>query len=253
MLRALRLIFTISVCLLQAPLVRADFDLKPCNLLLQKGTLCTIRFGDICPTQFRRGPRAVQEKTDKYLKLMKQGKYEKYWLEHPVPIVIGKNRYFITDKHHNALGDYRAHNYDKDSRVVGLIRENWQNNPNFIADMTHHKPEPYSYLYDQNGNLRTFEELMRERPDLLSMTDDPFRDLGAEVRDEGGFNPFDQNGKKLYFIEFIWGDFFKAYFAPEDLEKHWKSTIKKAVEIAHSPAAAHLPGYSPKKVKQPDR
>ena len=113
----------------------------------------------------------------------------------------------------------------------------------------------YTYLYDQNGDPVTPNQLPTN---VTLLVNDPFRSLSYVVRKYGGY------GKaNVYFQEFIWGNFFRQsgeftklqYSAQlpmwQDEEKQLENSFKDAVDLAKSKKAKNLPGYGKGEKKKP--
>ena len=77
---------------------------------------------------------------------------------------------------------------------------------------------------------------------LMGLKDDPYRSLAWAVREAGGFTKLD-----IAFLEFFWADFFRE--SGIRIESSSKDAINialsKALKLAKTPTASHLPGYNP--------
>ena len=74
---------------------------------------------------------------------------------------------------------------------------------------------------------------------IRALRDDPYRSFAYKVRKAGGFRDL-----TVPFQEFMWANFFREHFSLEDLRQRPATTMKTALELAHTAEAAKLPGYS---------
>lgn len=95
------------------------------------------------------------------------------------------------------------------------------------------------HAYDAKGVRRSFDDIPRRFVDLQ---DDPYRSFAAAVRDAGGFAKPPEP-----FQEFLWANFFRGEIPAKAIRADRRAALKKAVALARSDDAKHLPGWSGKK------
>ena len=139
---------------------------------------------------------------------------------------------YIFDHHHYALALLRA----------GISR----GYVDVIVDWSHlslkafwEKMESvgWAHPYDKNGiyqGVKAFTEIRS----LEDMENDEYRSLAGFVRDAGGFDKVE-----VPYSEFLWADFFRSQFSKKDLRNHFDEVTEKAVKLARSSEAQHLPGW----------
>lgn len=224
------LTFFFSSC---ANLVQA----KRCNTKSHKGDICYASFDEIHPTQFVLGKLSIASKTSKVEKMENKGKIEKYLKSKSAPAIIGPDGlFYITDRHHTSFSILNSRLSNRYKKLYIKVIKNWStlSYKDFSRKMTAHN---FAWLRDENHKLRAFSELPKH---INNLGDDPYRSLAWLVRENGGFK---KSG--VSFQEFYWGMFFKVQgiklYSSSDSEV--KSVLKKALKLAHSRKASHLPGY----------
>jgi hypothetical protein len=182
------------------------------------------------PTQITVGFAEVEKKRRSWAK-MNSTKRKAAMEEQLFPVVRGpRSRFYIIDHHHTALALLRE---GAGHVLAGLVQ-----------DLSHLKPEAfwtfldhYSWMhaYDARGRKRSPREIPYR---LRNLKDDPYRSFAAFVRDAGGYaKPVEP------FQEFLWANFFREEI-PSKLLRHKQNAMKRALKLAHSDKAAHLPGWS---------
>ena len=73
---------------------------------------------------------------------------------------------------------------------------------------------------------------------VVELKDDPYRSLAGELRRLGGFAK-----DTTPFSEFLWADFFRRRIKRGRVEKNFNAAIERAMELAKSEDARHLPGW----------
>jgi hypothetical protein len=73
---------------------------------------------------------------------------------------------------------------------------------------------------------------------IASLSDDPYRSLAGELRRLGGYAK-----DTTPFSEFIWADFLRRRIKPSAVAKDFEKAMAKALVLAKSLAAGHLPGW----------
>ncbi len=183
------------------------------------------------PTQLAVGMDEVRKKTEELRKLTGK-ELEKYEKKNPEPTVKGPGgTLYIIDHHHLALALLTAGaamTYCTEAADYSGLEA-----ADFWVKMEDNK---WVYTYDENGlGPLPYSELPAS---VGALKDDPYRSLAGAVRKAGGYAKTDKP-----FAEFKWADFFRDKFTRKILESDFGGCVKKAVKIAHSSAAAGLPGY----------
>ena len=204
---------------------------------LTAGAAYTIDAHQLHPTQFAVGFREVASKT-KAINGKDTAALLSYLQEKDVPVVIGPAGVpYMTDGHHTirALLDSKQ----ADKTVYGHILANWTtlDEKKFWAQMLEHH---YAYLANKDGTgTLPANELPKS---LLEMQSNIYRGLGWAVMKAGGFEEI--KGPGGFFQEFYWGDYFRGKVRWNDADDaDFKRAVQEAVDLAHKPAAAKLPGY----------
>lgn len=183
------------------------------------------------PTQMTVGYAEVQQKRQLW-KGMKKAERDRFLSHHWFPAVEGpKNDLYIVDHHH--LGRALLEEGVKDCQVVLLKNLDQLDRPEFWVVMDHHQ---WVHPYDAKGKRQDVSKLPNS---LKGLVDDPYRSLAGEVRRAGGF-PKDATP----FAEFLWADFFRHRVPLKRLQADPAAALARALVLCHSPAAAHLPGWS---------
>lgn len=183
------------------------------------------------PTQITVGFAEVEKKRKEWASLSKRERKARM-REQLFPAVKGPTgHYYILDHHHTAMAlDKEASDYVQ----VGTVKDlSSLTETAFWIYLDHFS---WLHAYDARGRRQPFTGIPQRLADLK---DDPFRSLAAEVRDAGGFSkPVEP------FQEYLWANFFRELFRAKQLRAKQKKIVEKAVEIARSSAAKHLPGWS---------
>jgi hypothetical protein len=91
--------------------------------------------------------------------------------------------------------------------------------------------------FDADGKRQPISALPRRIDELV---DDPYRSLARLLREEKGFQKDDTAMEEL-----MWADFLRRRINRTLVEREMTAAaLQKAVVLAHSKAAAHLPGYT---------
>ena len=187
---------------------------------------------EIKPTQFAVGMIEVQSRVDK-MQAMSHGELKDYLADRPIPVIAGPGgQLYMIDHHHLARAAWEA-------GVHKVVIERKADYSHMSRDKFWEKMKSESliYPYDQFGNGPHPPGALPA--DVRSLADDPYRSLAWRVRDEGGY---DKTTKP--FSEFQWAEFFRNNLPMDDLNEHFDGAVKKAMDLAKSPAASHLPGYN---------
>ncbi len=71
------------------------------------------------------------------------------------------------------------------------------------------------------------------------LKDDPYRSLAGELRRAGGYAKDDTP-----FSEFLWADYLRDKISGALIAKDFEAAVKRALDVAHKPKAAYLPGWT---------
>ena len=189
-----------------------------------------IDIDDIRPTQITVGMREVNRKRENWRERSEREGI-KYLENHILPAVLGpKKRFWIVDHHHLALALHREgvqkvlvtiqadlSDLSKDEFLVFMDNRNWL------------------HPFDASGERLSARDLPKHVED---MADDPFRSLAGAVRETGGF----AKDATLY-SEFLWADFFRRRMKVPQTDGQFEDALKKAMHLARSEDARHLPGW----------
>jgi hypothetical protein len=183
------------------------------------------------PTQMTVGFKEVKSKRQEWAALGKK-KRRAAMSEVFFPAVIGpKSAYYILDHHHLALALVRE---QAPSVQVGVVKDLSDLNANDFWIYLDHLS--LVHPYDQKGRRCAFKEMPVS---IGSLRDDPYRSLAGGVRDAGGFAKADEP-----YLEFLWTNFFRNNIAAELLTSDYDKALKKALRLAISGKAQHLPGWA---------
>ena len=180
------------------------------------------------PTQMTLGLYEVERRQARIGGLSRH-ELERYLDARPVPIVLGPaGRGHIVDRHHlcRAL-------HELGHEAVGCIVQ---------ADLSPLACEEFWVFMELRGWLHPYDRHGRRRPvaelpaSIDGLQDDPYRALAGCVREARGFAKV-----ALPYVEFIWADFLRRRI-PRAALADMPAAIALGIELAASPAAAHLPG-----------
>ena len=151
---------------------------------------------------------------------------------HVIPAVIGPNgTYWLVDHHHLARA---LHDEGVEHILVSVIAK-LEHLPKrrFFSFMDCHN---WLHPYDEEGKRCDFADLPRH---IGKLADDPYRSLAGEVRRAGGYAK-----SQTPYTEFLWADFLRDRIAAHQVKDKFAKALAKALVLARSPAAAHLPGFA---------
>lgn len=182
------------------------------------------------PTQMTLGLREVLRRQAKFTAL-DAGQRAAYIAERMVPCVRGPGRVlYLIDRHHMCRALLGAGLKEVPVEV--------------ICDVSALGSDEFWRFMDLRGWLHPFDREGRRRPvsdvpsTLADLADDPFRALASFVRREDGFEKADTP-----FEEFIWADFLRHRVPLADVQANFETASVRALELARSPQAKHLPGW----------
>lgn len=202
-----------------------------------KGSKCQVTLDQLHPTQFTVGFLAIEDKKNRIESLANDGEeLEKYLAKKDAPAIIGPDRKFhIIDRHHTTYGLLRS-NVEASRKLVTVKIIDDFSKRTFTEFYQYMKKNKFVYLYKKGVGPLDPSLLPKS---LEEMVDDPYRSLAWSVREEGGFSKED-----IPFLEFYWADFFRNKIHLSDSSmRSINIVLKKALKIAHSSDASHLPGW----------
>jgi len=189
-----------------------------------------VAISDLRPTQISVGMREVEMKRIHW-RAEREEKGADFLGSHAVPVVIGpKRRPYLIDHHHLAL----ALHLEGEEEVLITV----------VADLSRlGRDEFWSVLdnrswmhpFDAEGNRRGPDEIPRK---VSGLVDDPYRSLAGALRLAGGYAK-----TEAPFSEFLWADFLRRRVKPDLVRRFFPKALRKALDLARSPEAGHLPGW----------
>lgn len=191
----------------------------------------SFEIAELRPTQITVGLREVAKKREEWTSRSEDDRPD-FLGRHMIPVVIGpKGRRWMIDHHHLA----RALHDEGVSHVL----------VNVIADLGHLKADAFLnfmdnrnwlHPFDEDGNRQDYAAIPRR---IAKLTDDPFRSLAGSVRALGGYAKVETP-----YAEFLWADFLRRCIKPRKLGEDFAGCVEKALTLARSAQAAHLPGWA---------
>jgi hypothetical protein len=180
------------------------------------------------PTQLTVGLIEVDGKRHDWRSNRKKGQFLGH---HMIPVVVGpKKEHYVVDHHHlaRALLDEGQDEIlvQEIANLSSLSREDFWRFLDYRA---------WVHPFDENGTRQPFSAIPKK---ISQLKDDPFRSLAGAVRTAGGYAKEAQP-----FMEFVWADYFRRSFKASDIRKHWDTTLKEAVALAHDRDAHFMPGW----------
>lgn len=193
--------------------------------------LHSVELAELRPTQMTVGLTEVARKRHEW-NARTDGDRPDFLGRHMIPVVIGpKGRRWMVDHHHLARALH-------DEGVVHVL-------VSVVADLGHLKPDPFMTYMDNRNWLHPFDDKGRRHGyDALpkhigKLTDDPYRSLAGELRRAGGYAKAD-----ILYSEFLWANFLRQRIKPSRLADDFEACVRKALTLARSRDAAHLPGWA---------
>lgn len=185
---------------------------------------------DLRPTQMTLGMREVQAKR-KAWGAFDTEKIEKFLAAHMVPVILGpKKEPYLTDHHHLARA---LHDNGVKSVFTTVIADLHQLDLDaFWTVLDFHA---WTHPYDGKGKRRAYTDLPKT---VEGLRDDPYRSLAGELRRLGGFAK-----DSTPFSEFLWADFLRRRIKPKAVERDYKTSLARAIELSKSEEANYLPGW----------
>ncbi len=189
-----------------------------------------VAIADLRPTQITVGYREVDEKRRAWRARVERDGPE-FLGKHMIPVLKGpKGRPYVTDHHHLARALL-----DEGVKEIAI---------NVIADLSKLGKDEFWVLcdnkgwchpYDADGVRRSMDAIPK---DIAALTDDPYRSVAGQLRRLGGYAK-----DTTPFSEFIWADFLRRRIKPSAVAKDFDKAMARALVLAKSLDAAHLPGW----------
>ena len=198
---------------------------------------------DLRPTQFAVGMLEVEEK----IKIVR--KYGKKQLrdfidENSVPVVIGPDGALYLNDHHHFLA-VCYHIGIKKVRIT-VIKDLSKRKMSYRQFWKWMFKTRNAYPFCQFGEGP--RKAIYLPKDIRGVADDPYRSVAWFVRKAGAFENSERN-----FAEFKWANFFREKRLLErDGLAGMDRALVRAVTLAQSPAAKHLPGFGKLNLKEKD-
>jgi hypothetical protein len=204
---------------------------------LPAGAAYAIEASRLHPTQFALGWREVVYKAE-LIRTKSPAELAAYLKKKDVPVVIGPGGVpYMTDGHHTIRALITS--AQPDQIVYGHILANWSDlEP--AEFWTRMRAANNTRLNDATGRGPLAPAHLPVT--LTDMQSDPYRGLAWAVLAAGGF----AERKDVFFQEFFWADFFRNKISwNDDNDADFARATQEAVALAHTPAAAALPGWLP--------
>jgi len=189
-----------------------------------------VKVVDLKPTQMTVGYHEVEQKRRQWRERAEKDGPE-FLGRHTVPVLKGpKNALYVIDHHHLARALF-----DEQVETIAVA---------VVADLSGLKRSEFWSLcdnrgwchpYDEEGERRGFEDIPKT---IDALKDDPFRSLAGSLRRAGGYAK-----ETVPFTEFIWADFMRRRIKRKLVETDFGTAMTKALALARSDAAQHLPGW----------
>jgi hypothetical protein len=185
---------------------------------------------DLKPTQFSVGMREVKKKA-KRLEKLKPKEVEDYLEARTVPVVTYRTKLYIIDHHHMVRACWEA---GAEGIYIDLKADlSRLDTARFWETM---EARRWAHLYDHRGNGPLPPSKLPK--DIRGLKDDPYRSLAWAIRHDGAFDKTFR-----YFSDFRWADFLRKRVKLGPGKHGFKKAEKQALALAHSAAAARLPGF----------
>ena len=211
-------------------------EFPPFSASMVAGDHFTIDANKLHPTQMTVSFREVAHKV-KVLQKMSQANMISLLKQKALPVVIGPGgTAYIADGHHAARALIDSAIVDKSAYCQVIANWSQMQPAEFWEKM---RQSNYVHLVDSLENSIDPAALPNS---LRECSNSPYRGLVWAVEQAGGITERDD----LYFQEFAWVIYFRPLIQWDDADNaDFKRAVKEAMKLAHDPAAANLPGYSP--------
>ncbi|WP_281061343.1 ParB-like protein, partial [Sphingobium sp. Sx8-8] len=104
------------------------------------------------------------------------------------------------------------------------------------AFLTYMDNRNWLHPFDEEGRRQDYDALPKH---IGKLRDDPYRSLAGELRRAGGYAKAD-----ILYAEFLWANFLRQRIRITRLLDDFDGCLRKALVLARSPEAAHLPGWA---------
>ena len=211
-------------------------EYRPFSASMVAGDHFAIDANKLHPTQMTVSFREVAYKAKRFSK-KSPANVMSVFKQKAFPVVIGPGgTAYITDGHHAAKALIDSEIVDK--TAYGQVIANWsQMQPaEFWEKM---RQSNYVLLVDSLQNPIDPAALPNS---LRECSNGPYRGLVWAVEQAGGI----AERPDVYFQEFAWVVYFRPLIQWDDADNaDFKRAVNEAMKLAHDPAAANLPGYTP--------
>jgi len=192
--------------------------------------LTTVLVTDLRPTQMTVGLREVAEKRRAWKEKRKSAEGE-FLGRHLIPVLLGpKRRPYVIDHHHLSRALLDEGVKEVATTVVADLSSLTKDAFWVFADN-----RGWCHPYDARGVRRGFADIPTT---IAGLKDDPYRSLAGELRRAGGYAK-----ETVPFTEFLWADFLRRLIKVKLVEDDFATALSKALKLAKSPRAQHLPGW----------
>lgn len=193
--------------------------------------LQSVALGDLRPTQITVGYLEVARKRHEW-SVRARDERPGFLGRHMIPVVVGpKGRRWIIDHHHLALA---LHEEGVQNVLVSDIAHLDHLTP--TAFLTFMDNRNWLHPFNNEGHRLGYGAIPRTIGKLL---DDPYRSLAGALRRAGGYAKVETP-----YSEFLWADFLRGRIKRAKLKERFDDCVVKALGIANSEEARHLPGWA---------
>lgn len=193
--------------------------------------LHSVALADLRPTQMTVGLVEVARKRQEWSRRDDADRPD-FLGRHMIPVVVGpKGRRWMVDHHHLARALH-------DEGVLHIL-------VSVVADLSHLKTDAFMTYMDNRNWLHPFDDAGHRQDykaipkHIGKLVDDPYRSLAGQLRRMGGYAKVD-----ILYAEFLWANFLRDRIKASRLREDFDGCIDKALVLARSSHAAHLPGWA---------
>ncbi len=217
------------------PRVAAN-EFPPFSASMVAGDHFTIDANKLHPTQMTVSFREVAHKA-RGLQKMPSANVISVLKQKALPVVIGPGGIaYITDGHHAARALIDSEIVDKTAYCQVIVNWSQMQPAEFWEKM---RQSNYVLLVDSMQNPIDPAALPNS---LRECSNGPYRGLVWAVEQAGGI----EERTDIYFQEFAWATYLRPLVQWDDADNaDFKRAVNEAMKLAHDPAAANLPGYTP--------
>ncbi len=150
---------------------------------------------------------------------------------HMIPVIIGpKKQLWMIDHHHLARALLEE---GVEHVLVNIVaRLDQLDKASFLTFMDNRN---WLHTFDAQGARCAYDAMPRK---ISKLADDPYRSIAGAVRRSGGYSK-----SETPYAEFLWADFYRRRIDAKTIKHDFDSALAKALKLAHSTAANHLPGW----------